>query len=308
MTHQSDIFNRGYSWYPGHMEKSRKKIIEHFSLVDHALYLLDARCPLTCINKTFLSSLPSQHRDKISFVMNKSDLSPEKITRSFVRSFKDNGYALFPTVSDKGKPGKRLAHFLKQKQHHVALEMKSKGRLPRSIRVMILGIPNVGKSTLLNQFCGKRQAITGQKAGVTRGLQWVKSRSGIDFMDTPGVLFPRIKTLRDLAKLVFIGSVRKEALTQVNLEDLLECLLPDLLKDATFVEKVDPKSQYLESPPRANSFLRHVAKRFGFLASGNEYDTERALEFIMTKMLKGELGKHCYDEPAETSQTLNPHC
>lgn len=267
------------NWFPGHMNKALKDIADQLKKVDVVLYLLDARIPLSSKNPS-LSNLTENK--PVLYVINKIDMSDEKRVSELVKSLKSStsDYILFnSTLSGKSD---QIISKIKSLCTDKLKRYKSKGVKP-SIRTMVVGIPNCGKSTLVNNLCKKAKAITGNKAGVTKHGLWLPIGDCIEVYDTPGTLYPNIEDQNVAKKLAYVGSVRDEVLDFVELANEL----------LTLLEKIYP--QNISERYKSAKTLEEIAKMRNYVLSGGEYDIERTAKGIIDDFRKGRLGKICLD-------------
>lgn len=267
------------NWFPGHMNKALKDIADQLKKVDVVLYLLDARIPISSKNPS-LSKLTENK--PVLYIINKIDMADEKRVAELVKTLKSNtsDYILFnSTLSGKSD---QIISKIKSLCKDKIERYKSKGVKP-SIRTMVVGIPNCGKSTLVNNLCKKAKTITGNKAGVTKHGLWLPLGDCIEIYDTPGTLYPNIEDQEVAKKLAYIGSVRDEILDFVELANefigLLEGLYPKNL---------------IERYKNARS-VEEIAKMRNYVLSGGELDLERTAKGIIDDFRKGRLGKICLD-------------
>lgn len=197
------------NWYPGHMAKTRKQIIEDLKLIDVVIELIDARIPISSRNPDINEIVKGKNR---IIVLNKSDLADESQTSKWVDFYKKQNIIAVVTDSNSGKGVqnviKKVEEIMVKKQE----QMSKKGRVGRVVRVMILGIPNVGKSSFINRIAGKSSLIVGNKPGVTKVKQWIRVNNQIDLLDTPGVLWPKFEDEEIGLKLAFTGTIKDEIL------------------------------------------------------------------------------------------------
>ncbi len=275
------------NWFPGHMSKTLKEMQSNSKLCDCFVYVLDARCPNSCINPEFVKVC----RDKpIVFVLNKADLVEQSDIKRFKDHFNSLGHecvALNATVSGNAK----IIINAIRKVFADRLQKNKERQVTFVLRAMVIGIPNSGKSTIVNNLCNKGRAITGNKAGVTRSKQWIKVGNDIEFMDTPGVLLPSFEN-EDLAyNLAFVGSVRDDVL---NLIDVCERLIARLRG-----AKNNPlQTKYgisFDENTLDNDILKLIGKKRGCLIKGGEIDIERACKVLLTEFRAGKLGKICLE-------------
>ena len=267
------------NWFPGHMHKALKDISEQLKKVDVVTYILDARIPLASINP----SLNEITQNKpVLYVFNKIDMADEKKIKALLPQFKSktSDFVLFnSTLSGKSD---LIVEKIKTLASEKIEKYKNKGIKP-SIRTMVVGIPNCGKSTLVNNLCKKAKAVTGNKAGVTKHGLWLPIGGGIEVYDTPGTLYPNIENQETAKKLAFVGSVRDEILDFVDLaNDLLKILLKE------YPENV--KKRY-----ENKTTLEEIATLRKFVTNGGELDLERTAKSVVDDFRKGRLGKITLD-------------
>ena len=201
------------NWYPGHMLKTKKQIIEDLKLIDVVVELLDARIPKSSRNPDIQRIVQNKKR---IVLLNKSDLAEEKETKKWIEYYKNNNTT---AIACDANLGKGMKEKLKQIDNAMEEEMQkaaSKGRIKRNSRIMILGIPNVGKSSLINRLCNKKSAVVGNRPGVTKQKQWVRIANNIELLDTPGVLWPKFEDENVALNLAYTGSIKDEVLETIE--------------------------------------------------------------------------------------------
>ena len=267
------------NWFPGHMNKALKDISEQLKKVDVVTYILDARIPLSSLNPS-LNQL-TQNKP-ILYVFNKIDMADENKIKSLLPQFKTqtSDYILFNSTAS-GKSD-LIINKIKGLAKNKIEKYKSKGVKP-SIRTMVVGIPNCGKSTLVNNLCKKAKTITGDKAGVTKHGLWLPIGDCIEVYDTPGTLYPNIADQEVAKKLAYVGSVRDEILDFVELAEQLLSLLTNL-----YPENI--KNRY-----NGETTLEGVAKIRKYVKNGGEVDMERTAKSVVDDFRKGRLGKMTID-------------
>lgn len=267
------------NWFPGHMNKALKEISDQLKKVDVVTYVLDARIPISSLNPK-LSQL-SQNKPTL-FVLNKIDMADQVKIKALLPKFKGANcdYLLFnSTLSGKSDI---LLNKIKALAHDKIQKYKAKG-IKATIRTMVVGIPNCGKSTLVNNLCKKAKTLTGNKAGVTKRGQWLSVGDCIEVFDTPGTLYPNIENQDVAQKLAFVGSVRDEVLDFVELSGQLISLL--LNAYPTEFEKRYGKAKTLEE----------IAVLRKFVTVGGEVDLERTAKSVIDDFRKGRIGKLTLD-------------
>lgn len=268
------------NWFPGHMTKALKEIKRLLVNIDVVCYVLDSRAPISCINPT-LNKL-TQNKP-VLYVFNKTDMADEKRVKILAQNYKSENsdfYLLNSTMSGASK-------MIRQKINNLAKDkiekFKNKG-IKTVIRVIVVGVPNSGKSTLVNNLCGKAKAITGNRPGVTKQAQWIRIGDNIELCDTPGTLYPNLENQEVAKKLLFIGSIKDEIIVDN------EILAQELLK---MIEEKYPGiavKRYGE-----DLSLEAIAKKRGYLISKDDYDLERTANAVIDDFRKGRLGKITLD-------------
>lgn len=271
------------NWFPGHMSKTLKQMQADSKVCDCFVYVVDARCPKSCINPEFVKVC----KDKpIIFVLNKADLVEKTDIEKSKQYFNSLGHeciSLNATVSGNAKV---IISTIKKVFAERLNKNKERG-VNFVLRAMVLGVPNSGKSTIVNNLCNKGRAVTGNKAGVTRSKLWIKVDGNIEFMDTPGVLLPNFEN-EDLAyNLAYVGSVRDDVL---NLIDVSSRLIGKLI---TINENILTTKYGVDISNYAHNveLLERVGKKRGCMVKGGEVDLERASKILLTDFRAGKLGK-----------------
>lgn len=275
------------NWFPGHMNKTLKQMQADSRLCDCFLYVLDARCPLSCINPEFVRVVGEK---PIIFILNKSDLV-EKASieqfKSYLISLGHSCVSLNATISGNAKVIiSTLKNILRDR---IA---KNQARNVNFIfRAMVLGIPNSGKSTIVNNLCGKGRAVTGNRAGVTRNKQWVKADPFIEVMDTPGVLLPNFDDEDKAYNLAITGAVKDEVL---YMPDIALRLISKLNAINMHILSSKYNVDYDENTPHID-ILNAIAKKRGCIVKGGEIDLERVSKLLIMDFRNGKLGKICLE-------------
>ncbi|EFR42205.1 ribosome biogenesis GTPase YlqF [Dialister micraerophilus] len=276
-------------WFPGHMAKTKRLITEHLKAVDVAVELLDARIPMSSANPMVENLV--QNKPRI-IVLNKSDLADVKITEKWIEYFKKENIDVIPVSTYNGKDKKKLINLIREKAKPVLEKWQRRGLKNRSVRIMILGIPNVGKSTLINFLSGSKATRTANTPGHTKGKQWVRLSSGLDLLDTPGVLWPKFEDQNAALKLAATGAIAGEIFDSYEVVTTLLAALkeisPQILKEKYDIEDVNQDTQIL---------LELIGKRRGCLLPGGEIDSTRAEALVLTDFRSGKLGRVTLDVP-----------
>ena len=279
-------------WFPGHMAKTKRLIIEHLKAVDVAAELLDARIPLASANPMVEELLSGKPR---IVILNKADLADPGITKAWESYYKRKGVAAVSMSCGNGKDKKKFLRLIKEAAGPMLEKWKRRGLKTRSVRIMILGIPNVGKSTLINFISGTAAARPANTPGHTRGKQWVRLSQGLDLLDTPGVLWPKfedqVAALRLAATGAIAGDVFDADTVVPELMRVLARTAPDALREKYGIEDAAADPQIL---------LAQAGKRRGCILPGGAIDYARAQTMILNDFRSGKLGRITLDAvPAE---------
>ena len=279
-------------WFPGHMAKTKRLIIEHLKAVDVAAELLDARIPLASANPMVEELLLGKPR---IVILNKADLADPEMTKAWESYYKRKGVAAVSMSCGNGKDKKKFLRLIKEAAGPMLEKWKRRGLKTRSARIMILGIPNVGKSTLINFISGTAAARTANTPGHTRGKQWVRLSQGLDLLDTPGVLWPKfedqVAALRLAATGAIAGDVFDADTVVPELMRVLARTAPDALREKYGIEDAAADPQIL---------LAQAGKRRGCILPGGAIDYARVQTMILNDFRSGKLGRITLDAvPAE---------
>lgn len=279
-------------WFPGHMAKTKRLIIEHLKAVDVAAELLDARIPLASANPMVEELLSGKPR---IVILNKADLADPEMTKAWESYYKRKGVAAVSMSCGNGKDKKKFLRLIKEAAGPMLEKWKRRGLKTRSARIMILGIPNVGKSTLINFISGTAAARTANTPGHTRGKQWVRLSQGLDLLDTPGVLWPKFEDQVAALRLAAIGAIAGDVFdADTVVPELMRVLArtaPDALREKYGIEDAAADPQIL---------LAQAGKRRGCILPGGAIDYARAQTMILNDFRSGKLGRITLDAvPAE---------
>ncbi|ACT02108.1 ribosome biogenesis GTPase YlqF [Paenibacillus sp. JDR-2] len=282
-------------WFPGHMTRAKRQIQEKLKLIDIAIELLDARIPLSSRNPMVDEILGGKPR---LIVLNKLDLADPRVTEQWIDYFKYEGHE---TVAVDSSTGTRVGDIpVKAKeilQEKIDRQL-AKGMNPRAIRGLIVGIPNVGKSTLINRLAGRNIAITGDKPGVTKGQQWIKTTFDMDLLDTPGILWPKFEDELVGYRLAMTGAIREQIL---NVEDIAFFAVRELaerywpaLQERFKLDKAPTDPSESDEVVR---IMEDIGRRRGCLVSGGHVDLEKASGIILRELRSGNLGRITLEAP-----------
>ena len=277
-------------WFPGHMTKAQRMIEENLKLVDAVCEILDARIPRSSRNPDIDRLAGDKPR---LVILNRIDLADPAITARWKKYFEAQGLAILETDARTGKGVNGFAPAVRRLLAGKIREYEAKGQVGRPLRVMILGIPNVGKSTFINKVAGRKAAIAGDKPGVTRGKQWINIDAGLDLLDTPGILWPKFDSQEVGEMLAITNAIKADVLDKetlaANFMLRLRQMYPQAIRDRY---KFDPD-------PDMNGFelLEQAAKKRGFLVSRGEYDIERMANTLLGEYHEGKLGRLSLEMP-----------
>ena len=284
------------NWYPGHMAKTKKQIIEDLKVIDIVIELLDARIPISSQNPNIAEI--TKGKKKI-IVLNKSDLADEKENQKWIEYFKKQGIRAVLTDSNTGKGIKEFVKSIEEEMQIEKEKQAEKGRIGRKIKAMILGIPNVGKSSLINRIAKKTSAGVGNKPGVTKQKQWIRVNEKIELLDTPGVLWPKFESEEVALHLAFTGTIKEEILDRVEIAYQLTKFLLENEREMLCnrykldIKKVEEILNRTETPENENIYetMLEIGKKRGCIISGGNIDDEKTARIILDEFKNGVLGK-----------------
>lgn len=273
-----------FQWYPGHMTKAKRAMQEDIKLIDVVIELVDARIPFSSRNPD-INQL-AQNKSRI-ILFNKCDMADKEQTAKWVEYYEQSGFHTALVNSKSGQGVKNVQNVIMKACQEKIERDRRRGIKNRPVRAMVVGIPNVGKSTFINSFAGKACTKTGNKPGVTKGKQWIRLNKNVELLDTPGILWPKFEDQSVGLRLAFIGSIRDEILnsTELCLELIvfLENVYPEILSSYYQVEW-NPGTDKVE-------ILSIVAKKRGCIKSGQELDLDKAAKIILDDFRNGRLGQ-----------------
>lgn len=282
-------------WFPGHMTKAERMIEENMKLVDAVCEIIDARIPFSSRNPDIDRLAGAKPR---LVILNRVDQADPAVTSSWRAYFKSLGLPVLETDCKSGKGVNGFSAAIRSLLKEKLAEYAAKGQGTRPLRVMILGIPNVGKSTFINKVAGRKAAKASDKPGVTRGKQWIAIDSGLDLLDTPGILWPRFDSQTVGENLAFTGAVRDEILDRETLSANLMLRLRE-----HYPQCIEQRYKFAPDPD-ANGYelLEAAAKKRGFLISKGEYDLERMSAVLLDEFRDGRLGRISLERPESTGK------
>ena len=280
-----------FQWYPGHMTKARRMMQENIKLIDLIIELVDARVPLSSRNP----DIDELGKNKARLILlNKADLAEDRRNDEWMEYFKKQGCSVVKVNSKKGGGIKSIQSVIQEACKEKMERDRKRGILNRPVRAMVVGIPNVGKSTFINTFAGKACAKTGNKPGVTKGNQWIRLNKQVELLDTPGILWPKFEDQKVGLLLAFLGSINDEILEKDELASelagYLKEITPGLLKERYGIEEEGKKPYEL---------LDEIATARACLTKGGVNDLTKAARLLLDEFRGGKLGRITLEMPAE---------
>jgi ribosome biogenesis GTPase A len=277
-----------FQWYPGHMTKAKRAMQEDIKLIDVVIELVDARIPASSKNPDINELAKNKSR---VILLNKSDMADSACLSEWIKHYEKQGYLALAINARKRNELKQVQSLIQAACKEKIERDRKRGILNRPVRAMIVGIPNVGKSTFINSFAGKACTKTGNKPGVTKGKQWIRLNKQVELLDTPGILWPKFEDQTVGQHLAFIGSIKDELIQSVDLAlDLIEFLVPaypGTLKEHYQVNEADNSVEILEQ----------IARNRGCLQKGNELNLDKAAFLLLDDFRNARLGRITIERP-----------
>ncbi len=274
-------------WYPGHMQRAKRKLSEQLKLIDVIIEVLDARLPQGTQNPDFDELFAGKKR---FYILNKADLADPSVTKKWLEHYRKQGVPCAEFSAPTSDP-KHLTESILAAVREVVERYRAKG-MEKTVRAMVAGIPNVGKSAVLNRLAGSGKMKEGNMPGVTRGLQWARISPYFEVMDTPGILMPKIENEQTAAKIAAIGSIKQEVLDAESIAYYVIQILtknsPNLLKKRYNLDSLDSD---------AYEVLKEICRKRGFLLKGGEMDIERGAKIVMDEFKNGKIGRVSLEVP-----------
>lgn len=279
-------------WFPGHMAKTRRQIEEKLKLIDVVVEILDARIPISSKNPDILEITRGKPRVT---VLNKADLADNVVTKRWVSFYKKQGIEVCLADCEKGTGVKNTVDAVKRVLA-VKLSQDSQKGMNRNIKILVAGVPNVGKSSYINRLSGRSSATVGDRPGVTRGQQWIRLKNGIELLDTPGILWPKFQDETVGLHLAFTGAVKDEIMDT----ELLACKLSEFLNEE-YRELFCARYKLTGTDGQKGfELVEQVGKKRGFVISGGEIDFLRASNVLLDEFRAGKIGKISLEKPEDT--------
>ena len=274
------------NWYPGHMAKTKREVSEKLDLIDIVFEVIDARIPYSSKNKDIDKMIKNKKR---ILIMTKIDLCDLEVTNKWINYYEEEGYSVIPVDLINNKNIKKILEVTNNISIELNEKRKQKGLKPRKTRILILGIPNVGKSTLINTLVGKKATNVGNKPGVTKHLEWIRINEKLELLDTPGILWPKLDNEEVALNLSSMTAIKEEILP---IDDVAVYIIKKMLKlyPDNIIEryKINKDDKIIE-------ILDIIGIRFGAIRN-NETDYDRVYSTILRDLKEGYLGKITFDE------------
>ena len=277
-----------YQWYPGHMTKAKRMMEENIKLIDIVIEVLDARIPFSSRNPDIDTLGKNKSR---LILLNKSDLADEKVNKLWKEWFEEQGYFVVEVNARSGMGIRPINAIVKEACKEKIERDRKRGILNRPVRAMVVGIPNVGKSTFINTFAGRACAKTGNKPGVTKGKQWIRLNKSVELLDTPGILWPKFEDQQVGLRLALIGAIKDEIL---NIDELALELIAILTEHYPGV--LHARYEVEEDQTPAN-IIEQIAVKRNCIQKGNELDYTKAANLLLEEFRSGKLGKITLEFP-----------
>lgn len=283
--------NLNINWYPGHMKKTKDLMKANLKLVDVVVELLDSRIPYSSKNPDIDTLMAGKPR---VVLLNKSDISDRAKLNKWINYYKEQGIKAIPIDAMKGTGVNRIVDECKNAVKDKMDSLKEKGRKERAIRIMIVGVPNVGKSSLINKLTGRRSTQTGDRPGVTKGKQWVKLRGNLELLDTPGILWPKFEDQDVALNLAFTRAIKDEIL---DVETLALRLIEKLM--VIEPEKLVARYKLEELGESGIETMDMIAQKRGFITGRKEIDYTRTATTVLNEFRTGKLGNITLEVPED---------
>ncbi|MGE7273746.1 ribosome biogenesis GTPase YlqF [Brevibacillus panacihumi] len=278
-------------WFPGHMAKARRQVTEKLALIDVVIELLDARLPLSSRNPMIDEIVSEKPR---LILLNKADLADEKATEDWMGYFRGLGIRTLPIDALSGKGVNKLPDLCRELASDMLAKRAEKGMQARAIRIMILGIPNVGKSSLINRLSKRAVAQTGDRPAVTKAQQWVKMGDTLELLDTPGILWPKFEDQMVGLRLAASGAIKDEL---IDFTEIALFVIAYMMH--YYPERLVERFKLKALPADKVAMLEEIGKKRGCLISGGEIDYDKAGEIFLRELRSGKLGRVTLERPID---------
>lgn len=276
-------------WFPGHMAKARRQVTEKLKLIDVVIELVDARIPQSSRNPMLDEILQQKPR---LMVLNKADMADEQRTKKWIDFYKKSGIMAIPVDAQSGKGVKQIEMTSRELVHDKIEKWESKGIKPRAIRALIVGIPNVGKSTLINRLANKSIAKTGDRPGITTRQQWIKVGKEFELLDTPGILWPKFEDQQVGLRLAATGAIKD---TLLDFQEITVFTLRYLSNN--YPNQLRDRFGLTDIPEDIVELFDEIGKRRGALMSGGLVDYDKTAELVLRDLRSGKIGRVTFETP-----------
>ncbi len=281
-------YERDIQWFPGHMAKTRRMIADNLKLVDAVVEIVDSRIPASSRNPLIDELVGSKPR---VLLLNKSDYSDDELTKRWREYYTKKSFSVLAGDCRSGKGMNRFVPLLKELLSDVLEKRRERGMAGRALRIMVVGIPNVGKSSFINRMANAKKTKVEDRPGVTRGKQWVAIDKDVELLDMPGILAPKLDDRRSALNLAFIGAIKDDIM---DIEELAEEL-------GTYLSEHYPRrlAERYGLDGSGGRIIEQIAEKRGMLAAGGEPDTRRAASALLDEYRSGKIGKITLEQPPE---------
>ena len=279
-------------WYPGHMTKAKRMMQENMKIIDLIIEIVDARLPISSRNPQIDELVGTKPR---LMLLNKADIADFSLNKEWENYFAKKGINAYAISSTSGKNFGFVFEKCKELLADKIQREKDKGIVNRPVKIMICGVPNVGKSSFINKLSGRKSAITGDRPGVTKGKQWIRLKNNFELLDTPGILWPKFNDEAVGLKLAYTGAIKDEI---IDTEELA-CHLLEYLRD-NYPNSLEERYKMTDfSEMKGYELLEYLGKKRGFVISGGEINTERAAGILLDEFRGAKLGNITLEKPSE---------
>lgn len=292
---EDNVSKMNINWYPGHMAKTKRQIIEDLKLVDIVVEIVDARIPMSSMNPDIEGYI--KNKDRL-IVLNKYDLADEAQNKLWVNRFKSKGLESVLVNSNNGDGINAAIKKIEEIYEKAQAKYQNKGRIGKAIRVMVIGIPNVGKSSFINRISKRNSATVGNRPGVTRQKQWIRINNNIELLDTPGVLWPKFQNEEIALNLAYTGTIKDDVLATIEVGfSLLKYLINNDRNKLEIRYKLNNDeineilNSDLEENEKALEILHLIGKKRGAIISGGNIDEEKTAKIILDDFRNGKIGR-----------------
>lgn len=280
------------NWYPGHMKKTKELLATNITLVDVLVEVVDSRIPFSSKNPDIDSIAKNKPR---ILILNKDDLAEPRITEKWIKHYEAEGYIVINVSLLDSKAGSKIHSIIAKAFEPKSKQLEEKGMKQRAIRVMIVGVPNSGKSTVINRLSGKKSTPTGDRPGVTKGKQWVRLKGDLEMLDTPGILWPKFEDDHVAKMLAFTGTIKD---TVLEMEDIAYELIETI--KIRHLDAINRRYEMDFSGEEATiEMMDQIAKKRGFVTCGKEIDYERLSKTLLLEFRSGAIGRISLEDPEE---------